>query len=572
MLVPSHSAPRRRPRLEGDSILLGKSTLLARRIVVQGCWEVEVTSDEALSALLSLAYGKSASAMTPMVKTIRSAAGHLIRNPSQASALLTASPEPAEGSDAILAQAADLLQRGVEPRRLEKALRRTHLKLPETPDYCPSLRLTDKGVVLGKGTVIAPLQDHPEGGTGLAVAGRETRILTLLSLAKNDLADETKVMGSLGAASRALTKGDAALAAIALCQMGQPRLEDECLAKRLASASAKLRSGTDPQALLKAHGLPVRRNGRQPDWLRKYDVNQLRHPKGTHEGGRFAPKDASDPASMTPEQKQAEQAKLSDAHDKAMLAAHTYWDPDNPDAGPEPALPSGYRKASGEELEKLGITSNDLSPDDGSSLHAELFVKDGPNDPQYVLAFRGTRPDADQDWLNNGEQGMGFHAEAYDRAKELAKTLAARTDGNLSFTGHSLGGGLASAAAVTTGLPATTFNASGIDMKLIDDKSSTPPKVDAYYVDGEPLSSIQDHRELSIATLRAVPFIGSILGITADVQTLLGHEVLPPAYGERRKLPNSSPSGSSGGSLLDPHSINWVLSGIEARQKQLGGK
>lgn len=555
MFVSSQS-PLRRPRLEGDAILLGKSTLLARRIVVRGFWETETHSGEALSALLSLAYGAPVSAVAPLVKIIHDATAQMTRNPNQTVALLAPLPEPVKESDAILAQAVDLLQRGVEPGRLETALRRAHLKLPDTPDYCPSLRLTDQGVVLGKGTVIASLEDYPNGGTGLAVAGREADILALLSLARDELVDEAKVLDGLGSASRALMKGDAPLAAIALCLIGQPRLEDDRLAKRLSLAASQLRNGIYPGDLLKLYGLPVRRNGQLPDWLWKYDVNQLRHPKGTHEGGRFAPKDASDLASMTPEQKQAELARLSDAHDKAMLAAHTY--------GENTSLPPGYRQIDPDtpegqaELKKLGISKDDLSPEN-SSIHAELFVKDG----QYVLAFRGTRPSESQDVVNDVEQGLGLNSEAYEKAIKLARILAFYTDRNLSFTGHSLGGGLASAAAVATGLSATTFNAAGLDVSSIKDRSSTRSRVDAYYVEGEPLSAIQD------STVASLPFVASAVASIATGQNIPGRTTLPLAYGTRHELPASKPSGSVGDYIVNRHSMDWIVSGIEARQQQL---
>lgn len=230
--------------------------------------------------------------------------------------------------------------------------------------------------------------------------------------------------------------------------------------------------------------------------------------------GQFAPKGEGDDA-MSPEQKKAKLDKLSDAHDKALLALHTY------DNGTP--LPPGCRQIDPNtdegraELATLGITKDDLSPP-GSSMHAELFVKDG----QYVLAFRGTRPSEVGDLENDAEQGAGFDAEAYDKAIDLAKNLNRTTDGDLSFTGHSLGGGLASAAAVVTGLPATTFNAAGLDTASIKDQSSTPPQVDACYVRGEPLSAIQDNRLAvipgAVAALQAVPYVGEAVAGMVSVR------------------------------------------------------
>jgi len=551
------------PRLENDRIVLGKGTVLARRVAVQGCWAIDQPSPAELSALLSLAYGKQ---MPSVIKAIAEASRRLMGHPAQAANMLADLPEPLEDCDATLAKAQELLEQGTKPFALAKALRRAHLHFPPSPAYSETLRLTDKGVVLGKGTVIAALQDRPEGGTGLAIDGKEPRILALLSLARQELVDEDKVLGCLATASRALQKGDTALAAIAISHLGQPRLEDERLAKRLGIASIKLAGGVHPSDLMKAYGLRVRRGDVQPDWLWKIDLHH--YPAGSKQGGQFAPKDGSD-AAMSPEQKKAELDKLSDVHDKALLAAHTY--------GEGTPLPPGYRQIDPEtpegkaELDKLGITKDDLSPPN-SSLHAELFVKDG----QYVLAFRGTRPSESQDVANDVEQGLGFKGEAYDNAVELAKKIADRTNGNLSFTGHSLGGGLASAAAVVTGLSATTFNAAGIDTASIKGQSSTSPKVDAYYVGGEPLSAIQDNNSVSVpialAALQAIPIVGDAVAATVIGQAAQGHAILPQAYGSRHELPASKPSGSIGDYYVNRHSMDWVVSGIEARQQQLQKK
>jgi len=437
------------------------------------------------------------------------------------------------------------------------------LALSEAPAYSPVLRLTDRGVVLGKGTVIAALIDQP-GGTALALDGQEERILTLLSVARQELVDPDRILRGLQTVSRALQKGDSSLAAIALCQLGQPPLADERLAKTLTWAECRLAKGRPAQTLLKMQGLTKQ----TISFAKEYDPNQPRVPGGNGKvSGEFASKEASD-ASMTPEQKKAELDKLDDAHDKALLAAHTYWDPNEPNSGPEPALPPGYRQVTDQaELAKLGINQKDLSPS-GSSMHAELFVKDGQNGPQYIVAFRGTRPNGAQDWANDGEQAAGFKSEAYDKAEKLSQALSARTNGNLSFTGWSLGGGLASAAAVTTGLSATTFNSAGLDTAHISSPALSTAQVDAYYVPGEPLSTIQDNRAVAFLTaISAAP----ILTPAIIAQEALGHSVLPQAFGTRIALPVATPAGSKD-YVINRHDIGWILSGIEARQKQLSGQ
>ena len=64
--------------------------------------------------------------------------------------------------------------------------------------------------------------------------------------------------------------------------------------------------------------------------------------------------------------------------------------------------------------------------------------------------------------------------------------------------GHSLGGGIASAAAARHGAPATTFNAAGLHDKTAERDGIAPntDNVDAIYVDGDILSGIQDNTTL----------------------------------------------------------------------------
>ena len=123
----------------------------------------------------------------------------------------------------------------------------------------------------------------------------------------------------------------------------------------------------------------------------------------------------------------------------AELSQHTYDDPTKDT--PSTPLPPGYRMADDNDLAKLGLTSDELSPPK-SSFHAEVFVKDeGPNSPQYVVAFRGTRLTDAEDWVNNAANGMSLPTEAYEKAENLAYKVADSSQ-NFIFTGHSLGGGL----------------------------------------------------------------------------------------------------------------------------------
>ncbi|MCX7554687.1 hypothetical protein OS175_12425 [Marinicella sp. S1101] len=71
---------------------------------------------------------------------------------------------------------------------------------------------------------------------------------------------------------------------------------------------------------------------------------------------------------------------------------------------------------------------------------------------------------------------------------------------NLSFTGHSLGGGLASFASLLTGREATTFNAAGLGfyyqiqtgLTNLENSYNQDELINALFVQGEVLSRFQD--------------------------------------------------------------------------------
>jgi pimeloyl-ACP methyl ester carboxylesterase len=128
---------------------------------------------------------------------------------------------------------------------------------------------------------------------------------------------------------------------------------------------------------------------------------------------------------------------------------------------------------------------------------------------EYVLGFRGT--DMARDHVSNVLQGIGDPSPQYFQATALARLVndAMGVDGNLSFVGHSLGGGLASAAALATGNNAVTFNAAGLSQgeqrriaRSFPDQRN--PSVTAYYVEGEALSVFQDTTPFSNAFGRRI--------------------------------------------------------------------
>lgn len=243
-----------RPRVEGDAIVIGKATVLGRRHAANGCWIAEKPQPEALAKLLSAAYGKRISPSDGMIEVLNKAFAMLPRNPREADHIISAFPAPQADADTLVEETSRLLKAGVRPDRIESTRHARRLGLRPAPEWAETLTLCDKGVMLGKGTVIADLADLPFGGTGLDLNGKEDRIVTLLSVARQGWAG-MEALAKLEAVSRALAKGDISVATIALAQLGQPPLGKEQLAKKLDWAAERMNSGVSPRVLLKNQGI-----------------------------------------------------------------------------------------------------------------------------------------------------------------------------------------------------------------------------------------------------------------------------------------------------------------------------
>ncbi|PCD03193.1 hypothetical protein COC42_01865 [Sphingomonas spermidinifaciens] len=220
----------------------------------------------------------------------------------------------------------------------------------------------------------------------------------------------------------------------------------------------------------------------------------------------------------------------------------------------EPTPPAGYRVASADDLQALGLTPAMLEMP-GSSFRARVYATDTISGTEYVVAFRGSS--AGEDWANNAQQALGLNSESYAKALQIGRQIA-RSDEQVSFTGHSLGGGLASAAAVASGRTADTFNAAGLHDDTIAaargiaaSSGRGTASVDAWYVPGEILHLVQNGGDRALGGL-----LGGIPGaLVADA---------PEAYGTQRALPDIRPEGKGffdGLNPVDRHGMDWVVAG-----------
>ena len=156
--------------------------------------------------------------------------------------------------------------------------------------------------------------------------------------------------------------------------------------------------------------------------------------------------------------------------------------------------PDGYRNATAEDLRKLGLSEEMLEhpinrqTKQPTEFRAAVFMNKTTGAP--LVAFKGTSPLSRQDLNADVQQGLGHETFYYNQAQRVARRVQKSPSGaDARLTGHSLGGGMASAGAEASGLPATTFNAAGLNAKTVP--HPVPSDIDAVYVRGEALRASQ---------------------------------------------------------------------------------
>lgn len=238
------------------------------------------------------------------------------------------------------------------------------------------------------------------------------------------------------------------------------------------------------------------------------------------------------------------------------------------------APPQGWSIASEQQLAAIGLTPAMLrSPT--SEFRAEVYVREIAGQTSYTVAFRGSTASR-SDWVANGQQAVGLQTDHYNRALEIGESLIVPQGARVTITGHSLGGGLASAAAIAAEIDATTFNSAGLHQNTITaaqtiaraDGRLDVPDIRAVYVRGEVLSALQDGGDRMIGGLIGRG-LGTWLGgpVGGAAGRLAGRELAdaPEAYGRRIELDPVRPEGMRWyqDHLVARHGIDYVISSLQ---------
>ena len=191
-----------------------------------------------------------------------------------------------------------------------------------------------------------------------------------------------------------------------------------------------------------------------------------------------------------------------DEVEKMRCAKQVYIDNDpNAPADLKTGAPIGFTKATPEQLADMGLTQKMLTPPD-SDFKSAVYMKDpavwgDDMEPPTIVAFRGSTP-AKEDWVNNFHQDADMDAPYYRNAVQIGNALA-KSDADAELVGHSLGGGLASAAQGGSGLLASTYNSAGLNSSTVANYSADlshqaadASKITAIRVEGEVLTKTQE--------------------------------------------------------------------------------
>lgn len=232
-------------------------------------------------------------------------------------------------------------------------------------------------------------------------------------------------------------------------------------------------------------------------------------------------------------------AQITELSNAAAMAQDSY----NDNSELEPTQIGDFTRINTGSQSQLNdiFGTNALKPEDFNTnsddgFYASLYKNNKTG--EYFVAFRGSEPKGMQfyhDWfIEDGGQAFGFQTPQIKKTMDLADKMNAATNGNVSFTGHSLGGGNSAMASYYTGLPGYTFNARGIHQNTLNyldehDAVGSTSNIINYSTSNDILNAIQNNREglLSTLAISRIPGLNNIAlfgGLTGAAPRALGEQ------------------------------------------------
>ena len=224
--------------------------------------------------------------------------------------------------------------------------------------------------------------------------------------------------------------------------------------------------------------------------------------------------------------------------------------------------PLGFTKATPDQLADMGLTQKMLTPPD-SEFKAAVYMKDpevwgDDMEPPTIVAFRGSTP-ATEDWVNNFHQDANMDSSYYKNAVQIGNSLA-DTGADARLVGHSLGGGLASAAQGGSGLLASTYNSAGLNSSTVAKYSSDPSHMAA---DASSITAIRVEGEILTKTQESL-FGSKGLSLLASSAVGTKRDIAPvhdPAYLDALKAGGNAAAGDDYSTYL--HGMDEVIGSME---------
>lgn len=162
--------------------------------------------------------------------------------------------------------------------------------------------------------------------------------------------------------------------------------------------------------------------------------------------------------------------------------------PKCPDEIYVPIAENAYSAKLGDKTEN-GWEAIDVNSNPFTGFKGVLYKGTYEGQTEYIYATAGT--DSPVDAIEDIDQVLGDSKQMYESIAFATKN--AEEYSGLSFTGHSLGGGLASANALAVEGKAVTFNAAGLsrNTKIIFNLLENTADITAYIVEGEAVHEMQ---------------------------------------------------------------------------------